>query len=331
MKQSENDIISFDNTGSFDNTDGPADAMNIAGGAEDMGSAEFSVGEISSEERIARLMRKYGHYEIGKKTENASIPSVEAERRQPVLKLVEADHYCMAVVTHEDKEPQKASTLKKVFDKHAEETITDDQLDNILAPVLAGIEEGKYRKHRSNSLKKWFAGPIPAMAVIVALIIFVAMNTNDTPQQDVFTEISEADVPLAQLVSDETPAEKNAITGKVYFEEPDSEVSSDLSEGLAGAIIQLIRAEDGSAYSWTITDENGEFILRGFPDGVYQLRVALPSEMGVAFAAEVAPDTNAEENAMVALLMINGITDLVFDMSGDKTLEGVDIPVCRTN
>jgi len=42
----------------------------------------------------------------------------------------------------------EAAALKRIFDLHAEETITDDQVRRVLDPVLEMIIEGKFEKPR---------------------------------------------------------------------------------------------------------------------------------------------------------------------------------------
>ena len=43
----------------------------------------------------------------------------------------------------ENDELRKVSVLKRIFDTYAGETITDEQLQRILDPVIAMIQEGR--------------------------------------------------------------------------------------------------------------------------------------------------------------------------------------------
>jgi len=223
---------------------------------------------------------------------------------------------------------KKPTALKRVFDLSVEDTITDDQIDNILAPVLVGIREGRFEKRRRKRLIAWLAGPLPIMAAVAAIIV-VTMNANNDTMQNVVLDIPDAEVPMAQSADPASAAGANKISGRVYFTGQDPGDGGAPTDGLGGVVIQLIRAESGEAYSWTVTGEDGTFILRGFPDGVYQLRAVLPSNEGVEFAPEILSDGDSQQSTVIAALMINGVIDQVFDMDGQKTLEGVDIPVCR--
>ena len=44
--------------------------------------------------------------------------------------------------------PSGAAALRRIFDYHAEETITDDQAQRVLEPVLKMIKEGKFDSPR---------------------------------------------------------------------------------------------------------------------------------------------------------------------------------------
>jgi len=47
--------------------------------------------------------------------------------------------------------------LKKIFDSHAEETITDEQVERMINPILQRIREGEFNQPKglSGKIKKW--------------------------------------------------------------------------------------------------------------------------------------------------------------------------------
>ena len=49
---------------------------------------------------------------------------------------------------------RKTSTLKAVFDKYADETITDERIRKVLTPVIRMIHEGKFDSSIMQRLKR---------------------------------------------------------------------------------------------------------------------------------------------------------------------------------
>ena len=228
-------------------------------------------------------------------------------------------------------EEEKPSQQKQMLESFGKDTITDDQIESVLAPVLKGIEEGRFENRRKKTIKEWIFGPIPALIAIAALIISIMLYAKNNEQEDEMHFLPDSEIPLAQGVRLNDQVEKNTISGKVFISGEANEDNGDMRNGFKGAVIQLLRAENGEAYSWTTTGEDGTFKLRGFPDGIYQLRVALPPDEGVAFSVGHMPEDELLESSDTVLLMIRGEVDHAFGINGVKTLDSVDVPIYKTS
>ena len=74
-----------------------------------------------------------------------------------------------------EQELKERPGLKKLFDIYAEETITEKQVCDVLAPVLKDINEGKY----GGKLWKrymWLIKPIAAATAVAGLITGIALS-----------------------------------------------------------------------------------------------------------------------------------------------------------
>ena len=95
-----------------------------------------------------------------------------------------------------EKELRTKPALKQIFEQYAAETITEEQIGNVLAPVLQNIEQGKYDRPRSKAVA-WLIGPAAAAVAVAALIVGVAFFPNRTAG-DNNVVITGALVPLAE-------------------------------------------------------------------------------------------------------------------------------------
>ena len=71
------------------------------------------------------------------------------------------------------KESPKPSVLKEILDRYAEDTVTDEQVQRVLLPVLKMIRERKFDKPPRRRFS-WLIAPLLSMAAVAVLIITVA-------------------------------------------------------------------------------------------------------------------------------------------------------------
>ena len=97
--------------------------------------------------------------------------------------ITQDDSFVDSVVKPE--KPSNAPVLKKIFDRYAKETITDEQIRRIMAPVLRMIQEGKFDRSFLQRYK-WLIHPLISGIAIAALILTVAFSqTNETPYNNI--------------------------------------------------------------------------------------------------------------------------------------------------
>ena len=71
----------------------------------------------------------------------------------------------------------KVPVLKEIFDRYAEDTITEEQVQRVLAPVLRMIREGRFDKLRKRRFS-WRENPVISVIAVLMLVIVVAFTQN---------------------------------------------------------------------------------------------------------------------------------------------------------
>ena len=69
---------------------------------------------------------------------------------------------------------KKAPVLKTALSRYAQDTITEEQIGAVLAPVLKEIDEGKFDSNHWARIS-WLMWPLIALAAVAMLIIAIAM------------------------------------------------------------------------------------------------------------------------------------------------------------
>jgi hypothetical protein len=73
-----------------------------------------------------------------------------------------------------DVEPTGFPALKQIFDRYAEESVTEEQVARVLAPVLAMIRAGRFDRPKGERYE-WLIKPLIAGIAVATLIITVAI------------------------------------------------------------------------------------------------------------------------------------------------------------
>ena len=197
--------------------------------------------------------------------------------------------------------PPRFSALKEVFNKYAEETITEEQVLRILAPIISMIREGNFDKKQTKITNVSFTKillPIAAVFVLAMTVIFTLPKS----KQNTNIIILDPATPLANfsIVS-------NSLSGKVVLED----------KGLDSVELQLINDNEESIS--TTTDSNGIFSFDDIPNGKYQLLVILPEGL------ELLTDT------IDGYIVIGSTTDIIFNSNTTVSIENVEIEVWKKN
>jgi hypothetical protein len=155
------------------------------------------------------------------------------------------------------------SAMKQILDWHMEETITEEQVQRVLAPVLEMIRQGRFSKRRRmqriRNIALWAA---TCVAAITVLLLTVA-------DLHPWIEIPETEIPLAA-----TPIAGGSLSGRVTFE----------GWGVSGVVLALEYAGGGSAT--TVTDNGGKYAFDGISRGNHRLEVELPDGMALEGGAD---------------------------------------------
>jgi len=168
----------------------------------------------------------------------------------------------------------QASTLKHMFDRHAEETISDEQVRRVIAPVLARIKTGEFNRPHEKTIEKpedklnrvfrllpQAVASIAAAAVVISATIFWQNGS-----KNILVEIPGANPPLAGKI----PA-VNTLIGGLTLE----------GQGISGVELTLIETRNMQVVGTAVTDDDGDFSFRNIKDGTYML-VALPFAYSVS-------------------------------------------------
>ena len=74
---------------------------------------------------------------------------------------------------YEDDENIGASALRNVFDLYAEYSITEEQVERVLAPVIKMIQDGKFDKPRQKHFT-WLFKSMMSIIAVGALILVIS-------------------------------------------------------------------------------------------------------------------------------------------------------------
>lgn len=192
--------------------------------------------------------------------------------------------------------------LKQIFDKYAEENISDERVRLILRPILRMIHEGRFDKPIRERIERIGAMVLSAAAVIViTLVIVITQRANNSKNVII---VPNTNTPLASMSNI-----GNVLSGQVQSESIDVE----------GIELQLIDTSNMEVIKYVTTDINGYYSFERFPDGIYTIKIILPEG---TFLKEVYSEENTE---------INDSTKFNFKDSENTKIEGVNLTVWEIN
>jgi len=190
--------------------------------------------------------------------------------------------------------------LKQIFDQVAEETISEEQVQRVLAPVLARIHAGEFGRPRRFA---WLWQPVAAVAAVALLALTVAVSQGGL-KPGRYVTLPDIRIPLA------APAQENRLDGRVMLAD----------EGVGGVELELVDAESMERCAAAVTAEDGSYSFRNIADGSYRLRILPPAGMTVSPADATADDAGV-------WVTVNGERELIFGEDGERSCAGVDIPI----
>ncbi|MCL2566021.1 MAG: hypothetical protein FWE24_09475 [Defluviitaleaceae bacterium] len=171
----------------------------------------------------------------------------------------------------------ETSPIKRIFDQHASETISDYDVRRLLAPVHGMIDEGKFDKPRIFS---WWPQTLVMMAAAITLVVIMTLSNNDPAQETVhigtFVEITNPRIPLAgvPLVPDEDYVLSEFAIMPIRNIE---NINFVLVNETTLVEVSMITEEFGEDYVFT---------FQGISDGIYKLKAFFNNGSG-AHSAEV--------------------------------------------
>ena len=199
----------------------------------------------------------------------------------------------------------EAAELKKILGRCADETISEEQVERVLRPILLRIEAGEFKPRRKNSVKRAVFSTVAAAAV---LIMGIAIElTRSVPAANIstgFVIIPESRPPLASSI-----LHRQTLYGKVTVED----------KGIEGAMLELHLVGDEQIKKTTQTNQLGMFSFDEPEDGTYTLRVKAP-EMG-----------HTEMFYAGTWIVAGGRVGLVSEGAYKVLYDGMEILLCLTN
>jgi hypothetical protein len=146
-------------------------------------------------------------------------------------------------------------TMKQFFELQEQETISDEQVERILAPVLQMIQQGKFSKR--NRVWRRIRKIVIGSAVCVAVIALAFMAPR------MWVDIPEVEIPLVS-----TPFSESSLSGMVKLGE----------KGVNDVVLTLLDIDRGTSTA-IVTVGGGNYAFDEIPTGNYRLEVEPPSGM----------------------------------------------------
>ncbi len=185
--------------------------------------------------------------------------------------------------------------LRQIFDRYAEETITDEQARRVFEPVGRLIREGRFHKRRRPQAARVFASIAAVLVVAVAMAVAAGERIEET-----FVLIPESEIPLAAPAFAAVP-----LSGRIQAG----------GEGVAGVSLTLFERESGAVAGTAVTDADGAYSFAARPDTAYRLEAVLPGGMAAAKRGG-------------AWILQGSEAELTFFAENEELWEGVEIEVC---
>ena len=202
-----------------------------------------AINELAVNQRMALLAHSYGEMNIYEVATAMKVPAWIASlylksAQEIVMKTLEKT----GMETAELPAPPKKNVLKRVFDRYTEDTITDEQVERVLAPVLMLIKDHGFERPRWHrfSWQIQLMAPVATAATLIATVAITCLSGSGS-----------------------------SVSGYVYLED----VAADNIEVL------LFDTKSMEAAGTSMTDQNGAYSFHGIPDGSYKLCVLLPKDV----------------------------------------------------
>jgi hypothetical protein len=165
-------------------------------------------------------------------------------------------------------EQEDRIAFRQILEQQVEETITDEQVQRVLAPVLERIRNGEFDRPRRR--RRFVRTAYAAATLLVCLglgIAFASGRPQAVPEADIqrqtaIVTIQDQPVPLAG------PTDVNSLSGTAVL--PGSETGC--------VLVRLVDAETGEVVAVMQTDESGQYAFEGFADGTYRVEAAMPND-----------------------------------------------------
>jgi len=199
----------------------------------------------------------------------------------------------------------EAPKLKRIFDKYADQMISDEQVRRVLAPVIKMIKAGRFdtkpkQQPQPNPKKRtpWAQAFALVAATITIMIAAVFMHQNSPYNALNIMPATGATLSVAQA--------------------PGWTTQSPTAQGRdVSAVLRLVGTDNEQEFS--ATEEVGIYTFSGIPDGTYQFVIVLhPNAEGVQ--SELIGELTVEDGRAV----------LVVDAEQQDLWKGVEIEICWT-
>ena len=173
--------------------------------------------------------------------------------------------------------------LKETLDLHAEESIDDEQVRRVVAPVKKMIDRNMFRRRlpkktiivMSTASALFIITVTTAIVLITATDIFSQTITQNgrhgTMQNNSYTgtEITDAQPPLAAHPPNQMQSEARTLNGNITMS----------GEGIGGVTLTLVNTGAMEPTAVTVTSPNGNYTFNSIQDGRYVLLVTSPQNM----------------------------------------------------
>ncbi|MCL2889038.1 MAG: sigma-70 region 4 domain-containing protein [Eggerthellaceae bacterium] len=181
------------------------------------------VNKLPGDQKIALLSYYYGGLSIREVATSMQIPRAAAlnhleNAKENVLRELGLNGTTSMMAPGEQ---IKTPVLKQIFDKYAEESITEDQLRRVLEPVLRMINEGRFNRPRYQRFE-WLLKPVASVSVVVALTLMVGFSQPVEAREDIPASKTEV-FALFEIEEEENIGEGSAQSADPSPEEEDME------------------------------------------------------------------------------------------------------------
>ena len=202
--------------------------------------------------------------------------------------------------------------LGQMFVLHMEETITGQQVERVLGPVLLLARQGGVRQREAKPKRSQYPYLLAATAMVAVVVVSVASNVLSMRQAE------EEGTYVEVLKHFELPPTGVSLGGPALFEKMAPGYAYLIGSDVRNIKLGIVDAQSRHLLGSAAMNYDGVFRFDPLSDGSFRAVALLPTYYDATFSGIEIGN----------IVVTNGVADLMLKRGLENFWEGVDIQIC---